>query len=70
MVSIHERDSDVRAACEACGAEQLLPRFASTLASGEVRCEPAEGQWVQCRVCGDWSAFERSTADRPVAVLA
>jgi hypothetical protein len=68
MVCVQERDGQVRAACEACGAEQLLPRFASTTASGYVRCEPEEGQWLQCRVCSDWSVFKRSTADRPVAV--
>ena len=68
MVGIQERDSHVRAACEACGAEQLLPRFASTTASGGVRCEPEEDQWLQCRVCSDWSAFKRSNLDQRVAV--
>jgi hypothetical protein len=61
MRLIEETSAQVRAQCEACGAEQILRRFTSRPLSGRVRCEPEDGRWLQCRVCGDWSAFERVT---------
>jgi hypothetical protein len=59
MRSISESPHSVRAECDSCGAEQALRRFVSRPAGGGERVEPAEGQWIQCRVCGDWSPFER-----------
>jgi hypothetical protein len=59
MRSISESPHAVRAECDSCGAEQTLRRFVSRPAGGGERVEPAEGQWIQCRVCGDWSPFER-----------
>jgi hypothetical protein len=59
MRSIQETSRAVRAECDSCGAEQTLLRFTSRPTLGGERSEPAEGQWIQCRVCGDWSPFER-----------
>ncbi|MBN1528328.1 MAG: hypothetical protein JW895_04670 [Thermoleophilaceae bacterium] len=59
MRSIQETSHEVRAECDSCGAEQTLRRFVSRPAVGGERVEPAVGQWIQCRVCGDWSPFER-----------
>jgi hypothetical protein len=58
MRAIQVRATHVRAECEACGAHQTLKRFRSRPVGGGSHCEPEEGQWIQCRVCGDWSPFE------------
>jgi hypothetical protein len=60
MRSIRETSHEVRAECDSCGAEQVLRRFTSRPALGGERAEPAQGQWIQCRACSDWSPFERS----------
>ena len=54
----------MRIRCPGCGAEQTLPRSTSRAASGRVRREPADWQWLPCHVCQDWSPLEVA-ADRP-----
>jgi hypothetical protein len=59
MLAVDETSTHVRVACNACGAERIFRRFTSRPTLGGIRHEPEEGRWIQCRVCGDWSPFER-----------
>ena len=60
--SIRQADDKVQMQCEACGAEQTARRFTSYPMFGRPRCEPYEGQWIQCKACADWSPLEQHAA--------
>jgi len=60
VILIADRAGAVRYECEACGAQHSMKRFKSRPITGGERCEPEEGQWLRCRVCGDWSPLERA----------
>ncbi|MBN1530160.1 MAG: hypothetical protein JW895_13960 [Thermoleophilaceae bacterium] len=55
MILIADSAGAVRFECNACGAQQTMRRFRSRPVTGGERVEPEEGQWLRCRVCGDWS---------------
>jgi hypothetical protein len=70
MLVIVDNDDYVHAECNHCGARQPFRRFTSRAAGGGVRREPEEGQWLHCRVCGDWSQLEYPTGSESSATLA
>jgi predicted RNA-binding Zn-ribbon protein involved in translation (DUF1610 family) len=59
VILIADSAGAVRFECDACGAQQAMRRFRSRPITGGERCEPEDGQWLRCGVCGDWSPLER-----------
>ena len=58
VILISDNAGTVRYECNACGAQQTMRRFVSRPLTGRTRDEPERGQWLQCRICGDWSPLE------------
>jgi hypothetical protein len=58
MLVTGRNQSFVEARCPRCGTQERFERFTSRLADGRVRTEPANGQWLPCHACGEWSPLE------------
>ncbi len=62
VILISDNAGTVRYECNACGAQQTMRRFISRPLTGGSREEPEPGQWLQCRICSDWSPLEDRSA--------
>jgi hypothetical protein len=58
VILLSDNAGSVRVECNACGARQTLRRFRNR----RMRNEPEQGQWLQCRICSDWSPLEHRPA--------